>query len=74
MSRKQLLSSEAQDYAKYQASRDVKVADEWEFHDFVRNMRTQVKAQFGEDSDEVQSVGLKKKSEYKNPKKKTPTP
>ncbi len=67
-------TQEVQDYATWQASRDAKVADEHEFHDFVRNMRTQVKAQFGENSDEVQAVGLKKKSEYKNPSPKPPTP
>ena len=67
-------TKEVQDFAVWQASRDAKVADEWAFHDFVRNMRVQVKAQFGENSDEVQSVGLKKKSEYKNPSKKPPTP
>lgn len=66
-------SQEVQDYGKWQASRDTKVTDEWTFHDFVRNMRVQVKAQFGENSDEVQAVGLKKKSEYKNPTKKPPT-
>ena len=66
-------TKEVQDYAVWQASRDAKVADEWEFHDFVRNMRTQVKAQFGENSDEVATVGLKKKSEYKSPSKKAPT-
>ncbi len=68
-------TKEVQDHAVWQASRDAKVSDEWEFHDFVRNMRIQVKAQYGEDSDQVQTVGLKKKSEYKNPTKKTtPTP
>ena len=65
-------TKEVQDKAAWEASRDKKVADEWAFHDWVRNMRIQVKAQFGENSDEVAAVGLKKKSEYKNPKKKTP--
>jgi hypothetical protein len=61
-----------QDRAVYEASRDKQCADEWAFHDYIRNMRIQVKAQYGEDSDEVQTVGLKKKSEYKNPKRKPP--
>lgn len=65
---------DVQDKATSDASRDKKVSDEWMFHDWVRNMRVQVKAQYGEDSDEVQTVGLKKKSEYKNPKPKKPTP
>jgi len=63
---------EIQKYNEWQASRDKKVADQWEFHDFNRNAKIQVKAQFGENSDEVAATGLKKKSEYKNPKKKTP--
>lgn len=67
-------TKEVQDNAVAMASRDKSVADEWKFHDFVRNARIQVKAQYGESSDQVQSVGLKKKSEYKSPKKKTPTP
>ncbi len=62
-----------QSQAQADADRDAKVLDEWEFHDFIRNMRTQVKAQYGENSDEVAAVGLKKKSEYKNPTKKPPT-
>lgn len=65
----------AQDAAAAAASRDDEVAGEWAFHDFVLGARTQVKAQFGDDSNEIQSVGLKKKSEYKNPtKKKDPPP
>ena len=61
---------EIQKYNEWQASRDKKVADQWKFHDFNRNAKIQVKAQFGEDSDEVAATGLKKKSEYKSPKKK----
>ena len=67
-------SKEVQDRAVADASRDKKVSDEWEFHDFVRNMRIQMKAQFGESSDEVAAVGLKKRSEYKSPKQKKKTP
>lgn len=67
-------TKEIQAHTAWQASRDEKVANEWEFHDFIRNMRTQIKAQFGEDSNEVQAVGLKKKSEYKKPSKPTPKP
>ena len=49
----------------FQTARDNQVAAEWTRHNLVLGMRTQVKAQFGEDSNELQSVGLKKKSEYK---------
>jgi hypothetical protein len=65
-------ASEIQKYNEWQAARDKKVTDQWKFHDFERNAKIQVKAQFGEDSDEVAATGLKKKSEYKTPKKKTP--
>lgn len=65
---------EIQKYNEWQAARDGKVADQWEFRDFNRNAKIQVKAQFGEDSDEVAATGLKKKSEYKTPKKKTRQP
>jgi hypothetical protein len=63
-----------QSQAQADADRDAKVSDEWDFHDWIRNMRIQVKAQYGENSDAVAAVGLKKKSEYKNPTKKKTTP
>ena len=49
----------------FDTARDNMVAAEWARHNLVLGMRTQVKAQFGDDSNELQSVGLKKKSEYK---------
>jgi hypothetical protein len=58
-----------QDEATAKASRDKAVNAEWQFHDYIRNARTHVKAQYGENSDQVQAVGLKKKSEYKSPSK-----
>jgi hypothetical protein len=36
-------------------------------HDFAGNCQLQVIAQFGKSSDQVQSLGLKKKIEYKRP-------
>jgi hypothetical protein len=64
---------EIQKFNEWQAARDKKVGDQWAFHDFNRNARIQVKARFGENSDEVAATGLKKKSEYKSPKKKKTT-
>lgn len=64
----------AQDAATAAASRDDEVTAQWAFHDFVLGAKTQVKAQFGDSSNEIQALGLKKKSEYKSPTKKTPTP
>jgi hypothetical protein len=65
-------ATEIQKYNEWQASRDKRISDQWAFHDYNRNARIQVKAQYGESSDEVAATGLKKKSEYKSPKKKTP--
>ncbi len=62
-----------QDDAQAHASRDSKVMSQWDRHEFVLGMRKQVVAQYGENSDEVQAVGLKKKSEYKKPTKKKTT-
>jgi len=51
----------------YAAARDDAVALQREFHDMVTNVKTQTKAQFGDDSNEVAALGLKKKSERKSP-------
>jgi hypothetical protein len=55
----------------FEAARDNLVGAEWTRHNLVLGMRTQVKAQFGDDSNEVQAVGLKKKSEYQKGGKKS---
>ncbi|HJR05954.1 MAG TPA: hypothetical protein VJ842_01560 [Pyrinomonadaceae bacterium] len=60
-------TAEAQAAAAYDAARDGLVAAEWEYHNAILGSRVQVMAQFGKDSNEVQSVGLKKVSEYKKP-------
>ena len=39
----------------------------WEFHNAMLAVKEQVIAQYGKNSDQVQSLGLKKKSEYKTP-------
>jgi hypothetical protein len=49
------------------AARDAAVTAEWDFHNFVLAAKEQVIAQFGKNSDQVQSLGLKKKIEYKRP-------
>jgi len=53
----------------FAAARDDAAAAEWAFHKAVLGLKDQVIAQFGDDSNEVQSLGLKKKSEYKKPSK-----
>ena len=56
------------------ASRDDEVAAQWAFHDYVLGTKDQVKAQFGPNSNEIQALGLKKKSEYKSPSRRNTTP
>lgn len=52
------------------AARDNAVAREWDYHNLMLGAKVQVKAQFGEDSNELQGMGVKKKSEYNRPKRK----
>ena len=51
-------------------ARDDEIAKQWAFHDFIIGAKTQVNAQYGDSSNEIQALGLKKKSEYKSPAKK----
>jgi len=51
-------------------ARDAATAAEWEFHNTMLAVKEQVIAQFGKNSDQVQALGLKKKSEYKAPVRK----
>lgn len=47
------------------AARDALVAIQWNFHELILGVKSQVKALYGPDSDEVAALGLKKKSERK---------
>ena len=60
--------AETQTAAAAAAARDSAVAREWEFHNLMLGAKDQIIAQFGKDSNEVQAVGLKRKSEYSRPK------
>lgn len=40
---------------------------EWELHDAMLSAKAVVLGQYGPDSDAIQSLGLKKKSEYRRP-------
>ena len=51
-------------------ARDAAAAAEWEFHNTMLAVKEQVVAQFGKSSDQVQALGLKKKTEYKTPVRK----
>ena len=58
---------EAKAAARLAAARDNKVAAEWGFHNKLLGGKVQVEAQFGSNSNELQSLKLKKKTEYKSP-------
>jgi len=57
----------------WEAARDNAGAQEWVFHNAMLEAKTQVEAQYGKNSNEYQSLGLKKKSEYKRPKRRPKT-
>jgi hypothetical protein len=65
---------EVQKQAAADAQRDTTVGSEWDFHDMILGAKNQVKAQFGENSDEYASLGMKKKSEYQTGRRRTTTP
>lgn len=54
-----------QTQAAADAARDALVARQWEFHEKMLGAKDQVQARYGPNSDQVQSMGRKKKSEYK---------
>jgi len=49
--------------------RNSSVAAQWTFHNAMLGAKQQVLAQYGDDSDEAQAVGLTKKSERAKPSK-----
>ena len=60
--------------AKAGTARDVACAVEWNFHNYVLEAKNQVKAVYGENSTQVQEVGLKRKSERARPGRKNKQP
>lgn len=60
-------ATEVQKAGEAAAARDAANANEWAFHNKVLEARKQVAAQYGSDSDQLQAIGLKKKSEYRQP-------
>ena len=64
---------ETQADAAAKAARDDATSAEWDFHNAIIAAKQQVVAQYGADSNEVQSVGLTKKSERAKPTR-TPPP
>jgi hypothetical protein len=53
------------------AARDAVVSAEWDFHNLVLGAKDQVVALYGSDSDQVQALGRKKKSERARPARKS---
>lgn len=67
-------TSEIQKFAVANAQRDTTIENEHEFHQIMLGSKDQVKAQYGSNSNELQSLGLKKKSDYrKGRRRSTPT-
>ncbi len=54
------------------AARDASRQAEWRFHNAMLDVKAQVIAQYGVNSDEVQALGLKKKSERRRPGRRLP--
>ena len=68
-----MLAALAQAEAAFKAARDDAVASTHRFHNKVVGMRDSVGAQYGKDSNQFQSVGRKKTTEYKKPTRRAPT-
>lgn len=65
------LETELHAHHAFAAARDASLAMQWEFHDAILGVKNQVKAQYGANSDEVATLGLKKKSERRTPTRAT---
>ena len=63
-------TKESQADAALKTARDEARKAEWNFHKYVLGVKDQVRAQFGASSNELQALGLKKKTEYKRAVKK----
>ena len=64
------LEAERQAQEALAAARKVAVAAGWDFHNNMLGVKRQVVARYGQDSDQVVLLGLKKKSERKAPVRK----
>jgi hypothetical protein len=59
----------AEKQADYKTATELTKQSEWAFHNAVLAMKEVVRGQYGSDSNEVQTVGFKKKSNRKRPAK-----
>ena len=62
-----LRENEVDREAEAAAARDATVKGEWTFHNLMLGAKDQVKAQYGDDSDQYAAMGLIKKSEREAP-------
>jgi hypothetical protein len=60
-------TAETQAAGAFDAARDAATETEWEFHEVITLAKTQVEAQYGPSSDQLQSLGRKKQTEYARP-------
>ena len=67
-------ADETQKQAALDAARDDATTAEWQFHNAILGVKEQVRAQFGADSNELQALGLVKKSEKAKPAAPKPAP
>ncbi len=66
--------ADVQAQASASAARDAAIAAQWAFHNTMLGVKSQVKALYGDDSDQIAALGLKKKSDRKAPTKSTKPP
>jgi hypothetical protein len=55
-------------------ARDAAIAASWEFHNAILGVKSQVSAQYGNDSAAVQALGLKRKSDRRRAPRRASTP
>jgi hypothetical protein len=67
---KSMQQLKVQKEGEFKSACDAASQAERSFHDVILQVKNQVRAQFGDNSNELQSLGLKKKSERKAPKRK----
>ena len=70
-------AAEDQAVAALATARDHAAEKEWAVHNLMLGVKDQIRAQFGKDSLQVQELGLKRVSEYRNRRTKSrsaPTP
>lgn len=53
------------------AARDARIAAGWELHNAILVAKSAVTCQYGSSSDAVRALGLKKKSDYRRPARRT---